>query len=139
MASKCPAIFAAAGKRPELQIALLRKRWRQPVVEHDDLDHRISRAGVLPRPKRQIPIWLGGSSEAAFGRAVKIGNGFLFGTWTQTEAIQTKTRVEAMLRERGRDVSSFGFESIQQTAAGTTNGWATSSPGARLQEATYPS
>jgi hypothetical protein len=27
----------------------------------------------LPRPKRQIPIWLGGSSEAAFDRAARIG------------------------------------------------------------------
>jgi alkanesulfonate monooxygenase SsuD/methylene tetrahydromethanopterin reductase-like flavin-dependent oxidoreductase (luciferase family) len=32
----------------------------------------------LPRPKRQIPIWLGGFSEAAYDRAARIGEGFLF-------------------------------------------------------------
>src|SRR5215472_7637641 len=50
---------------PQNQITLIRKLWEQPVVEHEDADHRIARAGILPRPKRQIPIWLGGFSEAA--------------------------------------------------------------------------
>src|SRR5215831_12486410 len=51
-------------------------------------DHRIDRAGILPRPKRRIPIWLGGYSEAAFDRAARIGDGFLFGGRAQTEAVQ---------------------------------------------------
>jgi probable F420-dependent oxidoreductase len=51
--------FRRRGKRQEQQIALIRKLWGQPVVEHEDSDHRIDRAGILPRPKRQIPIWFG--------------------------------------------------------------------------------
>ena len=41
------------------------------MVDHEDSDHRIDRAGILPRPKRKIPIWLGGFSEAAFDRAAR--------------------------------------------------------------------
>jgi hypothetical protein len=63
------------GRRQEHQIALLRKLWEEPVVDHEDSDHRIDRAGILPRPKRQIPIWLGGFSEAAYDRAARIGDG----------------------------------------------------------------
>jgi alkanesulfonate monooxygenase SsuD/methylene tetrahydromethanopterin reductase-like flavin-dependent oxidoreductase (luciferase family) len=66
------------GKRQEQQIALIRKLWQEPVVEYEDSYHRIDRAGILPRPKRQIPIWLGGFSEAAYDRAARIGEGFLF-------------------------------------------------------------
>src|SRR5215470_12245748 len=89
--------FRRRGKRQEQQIALIRKLWEDPVVQYEDPDHRIDRAGILPRPKRQIPIWFGGSSEAAFDRAARIGDGFLFGARTQTEAAQIKTRIEIKL------------------------------------------
>ena len=55
-------------------------------------------------------------------RAAKIGDGFLFSGPTQTEAIQAKARIEAKLRELGRDVDAFGFESIQQYSRGD-NQW----------------
>ena len=103
--------FRRRGRRQELQIALIRKLWEQPVVDHEDADHRIDRAGILPRPKRPIPIWLGGFSEAAYDRAARIGDGFLFSGRTQTEAAQIKARIEVRLRELGRDVDAFGFES----------------------------
>src|SRR5204862_5766681 len=112
--------FRRRGKRQEQQIALIRKLWEQPVVDHADSDHRIDRAGILPRPKRQIPIWLGGFSEAAYDRAARIGDGFLFSGRTQAEAVQIKARIAAQLLELGRDTDAFGFESIQQYSRGDT-------------------
>jgi hypothetical protein len=114
--------FRRRGKRQEQQIALIRKLWEQPVVDHEDSDHRIDRAGILPRPKRKIPIWLGGFSEAAFDRAARIGDRFLFSGRTQTEAIQVKARIAAKLLEFGRDADAFGFESIQRYSRGD-NHW----------------
>src|SRR6201987_3419548 len=114
--------FRRRGRRQEQQIALLRKLWSEPVVDYTASDHRIDRAGFLPRPKRQIPIWLGGFSEAAYDRAARIGDGFLFSGRTQTEAVQIKARIVAKLRELGRDVDAFGFESIQQYSRGD-NQW----------------
>jgi Luciferase-like monooxygenase len=92
------------------------------VVEHEDSDHRIDRAGILPRPKRQIPIWLGGFSDAAYERAARIGDGFLFSGRTQTEAVKIKARITARLGELGRDADAFGFESILQYGRGD-NQW----------------
>ena len=92
------------------------------MVDHKDSDHRIDRAGILPRPKRKIPIWLGGFSEAAYDRAARIGDGFLFSGRTQTEAVQIKARIDAKLVELGRDDNAFGFESIQQYSRGD-NQW----------------
>lgn len=114
--------FRRRGKRQENQIALLRKLWEQPVVEHVDADHKIDRAGILPRPKRQIPIWFGGFSDAAYERAARIGDGFMFSGRTQTEAVQIKAKIEGRLAELGRDAGSFGFESIQQYTRGD-NQW----------------
>jgi alkanesulfonate monooxygenase SsuD/methylene tetrahydromethanopterin reductase-like flavin-dependent oxidoreductase (luciferase family) len=92
------------------------------VVEYEDSDHRIDRAGILPRPKRQIPIWFGGFSEAAYDRAARTGDGFLFSGRTQTEAVEIKAQIETKLRDLGRDVGAFGFESIQQYSRGD-NQW----------------
>jgi alkanesulfonate monooxygenase SsuD/methylene tetrahydromethanopterin reductase-like flavin-dependent oxidoreductase (luciferase family) len=47
--------FRRRGKRQEQQIALIRKLWEQPVVDHEDSDHRIDRAGILPRPETADP------------------------------------------------------------------------------------
>src|SRR6202048_3196376 len=105
--------FRRRGKRQEQQIALIRKLWEQPVVDHEDSDHRIDRAGILPRPKRQIPIWLGGFSEAAFHRAARIGDGFLFSGRTQAEAVQIKARIEAKLLELGRGIRLRVHPAIQ--------------------------
>ena len=49
--------FRRRGRRQEQQIALIRKLWEQPVVGHEDSDHRIDRAGILPRPKRRIDVY----------------------------------------------------------------------------------
>jgi probable F420-dependent oxidoreductase len=114
--------FRRRGKRQEQQIALMRKLWEQPVIEHEDSDHRIDRAGISPRPERSIPIWFGGFSDAAYDRAARIGDGFMFSGRTQTEAVHIKAKITAQLRELGRDADAFGFESIQQYNRGD-NQW----------------
>ena len=117
-----PETFKRRGKRQENQISLLRHLWNEPLVNHQDRDHKIVRAGILPRPEREIPIWLGGFSKPAYDRAARIGNGFLFSGRSQTEAIEHKAYIEKKLNEFGRPVSSFGFEAIQQFNRGP-NQW----------------
>src|SRR5437764_13835639 len=68
------------------------------------------------------PIWLGGSSEAAFDRAARIGDGFLVSGRTQTDAVQIKAKIETKLAALGRDRDAFGLESIQQYSRGD-NRW----------------
>ncbi len=117
-----PGHFRRRGKRQELQIELLRKLWGQDVIDHEDGDHRIERAGIRPRPTRQIPLWLGGFSEPAYERACRMGDGFIFSGRAQEQAIEIKARMEARLGELGRDAGAFGFESIQQYSRGD-NQW----------------
>jgi hypothetical protein len=74
--------FRRRGKRQEQQIALIRKLWEQPVVDHEDSDHRIDRAGILPRPKRRIPTKFHCSIEFyqnALSSALETFIYFLFG------------------------------------------------------------
>ena len=70
--------FRDRARRLDDQIAVLRALWEQDLVEHESDFHMIDRAGVLPRPARSIPIWLGGSAEASLQRAARLGDGHIF-------------------------------------------------------------
>jgi probable F420-dependent oxidoreductase len=117
-----PGTFKKRGRRQEAQIALMRKLWGESLIDHTDDFHRIDRAGIRPLPSRQIPIWLGGSSEVAYERAARIADGFLFSGRTQTDAVAIKGRMEGMLAANGRADDDFGFESIQSFGNGA-NRW----------------
>src|SRR5580692_6796117 len=57
--------FRSRGARQEEQIELLRRLFTEPVVDFSGRFDRVDRAAIVPRPARSIPIWLGGSGEAA--------------------------------------------------------------------------
>src|SRR5262249_52891598 len=67
--------FATRGLRLDEQIGLLRRLWGEPVVSFEGRFDAIDRAGTVPRPRRLIPIWLGGWVEAALRRAARLGDG----------------------------------------------------------------
>ena len=110
--------FRRRGKREEAQIELMRKLWTEKIVNFEDKDHKIVRAGLCPMPTRSIPIWLGGFSEPAFDRAARIADGFMFSGRSQDEGVQIKAKMEQKLREYGRENEPFGFEQIQQFGRG---------------------
>ena len=70
--------FATRGARQEEQIGLLRRLFTEPVVDFSGRFDRVDRAALVPRPARPVPIWLGGSGEAAFDRAARLADGFIF-------------------------------------------------------------
>ena len=64
--------FRTRGARQEEQIELLRRLFTEPVVDFSGRFDRVDRAALVPKPARPIPIWLGGSGEAAFDRAARL-------------------------------------------------------------------
>ncbi len=107
--------FKTRGKRIEEQFTLLRQLWAEPIVTFNGRFDRIDRAGINPRPRRQIPLWLGGHSEPAYERAARIADGFIFAA-TGKGAIEAWDRVEHYLAKNGRDTANFGRELLTQFA-----------------------
>jgi probable F420-dependent oxidoreductase len=99
--------WATRGRRLDEQIPYLRQLWTgQPVTfagEFDQMDH----AAVCPPPARPVPIWVGGSSEAAYRRAASLADGFIFGYGMRGEAVQAWRRVQELLSDEGRAVEGF--------------------------------
>ena len=110
--------FKTRGRKLDEQIPYLRRLWSEDVVSHQGRFDRVDRAGILPRPKRQIPIWCGGFIEAAYRRAARLADGFIFAMGFEDSNLEAWDRVRDLLREEGRPVDGFGANFILQNWQG---------------------
>ena len=103
--------FATRGRRQEEQVRLLRDLWREETLSLSGEWDRIDRAGLNPRPGREIPIWFGGSSDRLLERAGRTGDG-----WIATGGVRAEQagpivdKLHASAQAAGRDPRSFGIE-----------------------------
>jgi probable F420-dependent oxidoreductase len=130
--------FHNRGRRAEEQIEVLRRLWTEPVVEFEGQYHRIPGAGINPLPvQRPIPIWIGGSAEAAIRRAARLADGFfpqrpLEGGWPAT-----MERFRAWAEEVGRDPDAIGIDWRINISDGTPDDWRAESEEWRALGATH--
>jgi probable F420-dependent oxidoreductase len=101
--------FKTRAKRVEEQVGLLRRLWSEPVISFEGRFDKIDRAGINPRPRRQIPLWLGGHSEPAYERGARLGDGFIFAA-DGRNSVEAWGRVRHHLAEQGRPEQGFGSE-----------------------------
>jgi probable F420-dependent oxidoreductase len=119
--------FTARGRRLDEQVEVLRRLWREPVVDFRGEFHRIDRAGILPRPGRgTIPLWFGGGSEVSLARAARTGDGFVFGS-AGPRTHRRAARLRELLADQGRDAAAFGLDAMIDYALGP-RAWADEVP-----------
>jgi probable F420-dependent oxidoreductase len=70
--------FRERGRRMDEGIALMRAVWREDPVSFParHIPAVVENMRMLPQPVRPIPIWIGGSSEAALARAIRLAEGW---------------------------------------------------------------
>ena len=101
------------GKRIEEQLEVMRLLWTRELVTYAGRWHRVPDAGINPRPvQRPIPVWMGGESEAVLRRAARLADGWItLQTFRPGPAAQqTVDRLLGLVREAGRDPTTFGIE-----------------------------
>jgi probable F420-dependent oxidoreductase len=109
--------FASRGARLDEQIEVMRHLFRERIVDFDGAYHRIDRAGLLPEPVRDIPIWLGGGSPPSLRRAARYGDGFIFGSaGKRTHAMLSALSAE--LTAVARSLDGFPTMEIVDHASG---------------------
>lgn len=103
--------FSNRGARVDEQIEVLRRLWTEPVVTYEGRWHRITEAGINPLPvQRPIPLWIGGTADAAIQRAGRLGDGW-FPQRPPNEAMRDAlSRLRTYAREAGRDPDEIGVE-----------------------------
>ncbi len=116
--------FHTRGQRMSEQIEVLRLLWTQPLVNYSGKWHTIPDAGLNPLPvQRPIPIWFGGSADAAIRRAAQLGDGWLPNYRTPYEASATLEKLRAYLKEFNRPSGSFGIEARFLYGTGDERVW----------------
>jgi probable F420-dependent oxidoreductase len=80
--------FRERGRRMDKGIAMMRAVWSEdPVTFRGEyIAAEIAAMTMMPHPVRPIPIWFGARSEAAYARAVRIGDGWHGSQLTPEEA-----------------------------------------------------
>ncbi|MEZ4334267.1 MAG: TIGR03619 family F420-dependent LLM class oxidoreductase [Myxococcota bacterium] len=59
------------GRRMDEMLEVLRAFWTRDTVEYHGRWFDFEAAGIAPRPRRPVPVWVGGKSPAALARAVR--------------------------------------------------------------------
>jgi len=112
--------FSQRGARLDEQMDFMRRLWTEESFSFDGKFHKLTEAGINPLPVQQpIPLWVGGTSEAAINRAASRGDG-----WLPTGPADKAQEVVGMFREKvvqaGRNPDQVGLENI--IFVGTTIG-----------------
>jgi probable F420-dependent oxidoreductase len=85
------------GRRADEALQILRRLWTEEAVDHDGEFYTLRGASIAPRPvQSELPLWIGGHSEAAIRRTARIGTGWLAGILPAGKAGPV---VEAIRRE----------------------------------------
>jgi probable F420-dependent oxidoreductase len=61
------------GRRMDEMLDVIRDLWDDGFAEHHGEHFDFDRIGMFPVPDQQVPIWVGGKSDAALRRAVRMG------------------------------------------------------------------
>ncbi len=103
--------FTNRGPRMSEQIALLRRLWTEPSVNHDGQFERVTGAGLAPLPVQQpIPIWIGGQSAPAYRRIGRLADGWFPQVAPGPKLDEARAIVEEAAHNAGRDPATLGME-----------------------------
>jgi probable F420-dependent oxidoreductase len=86
------------GARANEMLQLLNRLWTEDEVSFEGRYYHYDEVTISPKPKQQpLPLWIGGSSEAAIERTARYGSGWLAGSGQSPAQI---ARVIASIKER---------------------------------------
>ncbi|HKZ04793.1 MAG TPA: LLM class F420-dependent oxidoreductase [Methylomirabilota bacterium] len=107
--------FRTRGARMDEAIALMRACWGDARVDFAGAHYRATAMAMEPKPPqgRQIPVWIGGHSEAAFRRVGRLGDGWLASR--VSDAADAQRALESIRRHAehaGRDPARIGLQSM---------------------------
>ena len=90
------------GARSNEMLALLARLWSEDNVSFEGKYYHYENVTIAPKPKQTpLPLWIGGSSEAAIDRTARYGNGWLAGAAQGPEQI---ARVVESIRVRSAEL-----------------------------------
>ena len=96
---------ATRGRRTDEALDIIARLWREENVSFQGRFSTLDQATILPRPvQKNLPMWIGGSSDAAIRRTARYGTGWIAGAEPPAEAGRIVQDIAAAAREAGRKI-----------------------------------
>jgi probable F420-dependent oxidoreductase len=93
------------GRKTDEGLEVIRRLWSEDKVDFEGVHYHLSGAQCLPKPVQpDLPMWIGGSSEAAIRRTAKFGTGWQAGPETPEQAKLVVAAIQKAAAEEGRAI-----------------------------------
>lgn len=99
------------GRKTDEALEIIRRLWSEDAVDFDGVHYHLSGASIAPKPVQpDLPMWIGGSSEAAIRRTARFGTGWQAGAETpdQVGPVIAAIRAAATAERRVIDDDHYG-------------------------------
>ncbi|MDA1098421.1 MAG: LLM class flavin-dependent oxidoreductase [Proteobacteria bacterium] len=98
------------GKRTDESLEIISALWRGETVSMDGEFFQYDGVRIAPLPaQKELPLWIGGSSEAAIRRTVKYGTGWQASFENPATAGETVAAIKRGMIDAGRDFEDDHF------------------------------
>jgi probable F420-dependent oxidoreductase len=94
---------ATRGRRTDEGLEIVRRLWSEDDVHFAGTHYRLDGVSISPKPvQAALPMWIGGSSEAAIRRTARFGTGWQAGPETPAEVAGIVAAIRAATLAAGR-------------------------------------
>jgi probable F420-dependent oxidoreductase len=93
------------GRKTDEGLEIIKRLWTEDSVDFKGQHYTLSAASISPKPVQpDLPMWIGGSSEAAVRRTARYGTGWQAGPETPDQAATMVTAIRAATIAAGRSI-----------------------------------
>ena len=93
------------GRKTDEALEIIGRLWREETVDFEGVHYHLSGASISPKPVQpDLPMWIGGSSEAAIRRTARFGTGWQAGAETPDQVADVIAGIRAAAAAEGRAI-----------------------------------
>jgi alkanesulfonate monooxygenase SsuD/methylene tetrahydromethanopterin reductase-like flavin-dependent oxidoreductase (luciferase family) len=93
------------GRKTDECLDIIRRLWREESVDFSGAFYQLKGVTIAPKPVQpDLPMWIGGSSDAAIRRTARIGTGWQAAGDPPAEAGRVVAAIKAAASEAGRSI-----------------------------------
>jgi len=93
------------GRKTDEGLEIIRRLWCEDEVDFEGVHYHLTGASIAPKPVQpDLPMWIGGSSEAAVRRTARFGTGWQAGAETPAQVTPVIAGIRAAAAAEGRAI-----------------------------------
>jgi probable F420-dependent oxidoreductase len=108
----CGVPYAKRGKRVDEMIDVIKLVLAGGMVEFHGEFYDFERLQMSPAPSEPVPFYVGGHTDVALKRAVRIGDGWTSAMMTCEQLAETIAKIRKLLADAGRGDESFEYQAV---------------------------